>query len=79
MSKMSIYALSGKIFGQKSASVKSLTNFMSDNFVSFFQPRTEMRGEFLEIVQDRLQGDAFQLHTQTVPHSPHKGAKITMN
>ena len=29
MSKMSIYALSGKIFGQKSASVKSLTNFMS--------------------------------------------------
>ena len=29
---MSIYALSGKkIFGQKSASVKSLTNFMSEN------------------------------------------------
>ena len=42
------------------------------NFVSFFQPRTEMRGEFLEILQDRLQGDAVQLHPEAVPHTPHK-------
>ena len=47
------------------------------NFVSLFQPRTEMRGEFLEILQDRLQGDTFQLHTETVPHTPHKGEQIT--
>ena len=42
----------------------------------FFQPRTEMRREFLEIVQDRLQGDAVQLHTEAVPHAPHKGARL---
>ena len=36
-----------------------------------------MRGELLEILQDRLQGDAFQLHTETVPHTPHKGEQIT--
>ena len=42
----------------------------------FFQPRTEMRREFLEIVQDRLQGDPFQLHTEAVPHAPNKGARL---
>ena len=42
----------------------------------FFQPRTEMRREFLEIVQDRLQGDPLQLHTETVPHASHKGARL---
>ena len=31
----------------------------------------------MEILQDRLQGDAFQLHTKTVPHTPHKGEHIT--
>ena len=31
----------------------------------------------MEILQDRLQGDAFQLHTETVPHTPHKGEHIT--
>ena len=31
----------------------------------------------MEILQDRLQGDAFQLHTETVPHTPHKGEQIT--
>ena len=44
--------------------------------VFFSQPRTEMRREFLEIVQDRLQGDAVQLHTEAVPHAPHKGARL---
>ena len=36
-----------------------------------------MRGELLEILQDRLQGNTFQLHTETVPHTPHKGEQIT--
>ena len=31
----------------------------------------------MEILQDRLQGDPFQLHTKTVPHTPHKGEQIT--
>ena len=34
-----------------------------------------MRGEFLEVVQDRLPGDAVQLHDEAVPHAARQGVR----
>ena len=40
------------------------------------QPGAEVRGVLLEVLQDRLQGDALQLHAQAVPYPAHQGQAV---